>query len=1749
MNLNVGRTLSHFATVFALLFGGAFAFAGPSKTTYQAKIIKPDGYPLEASNVNFKFTILDPSATCVLYTESYSSVNMSLTGGLISFSLGSGIKSYPASATTFEQIFSNITPNMPCDTGGGPPAVFTPLATDTRKIVMQFNDGPGWQTLPAMTINAVPYAMYANDSLKFNGLGLSDFVQMSMIPSCGVSEALRYNGASFACVAVGSGGASVTSGSVITALGYTPADGASVTALTSSLSSTDSNISSVSSTVFSVSSTVAALNSTVTSLSTTLNTVSGSVNSVSSAVAALSGSINSVSSTVANLQTAVSGITSSQWVTSGSTISYSSGFVGVGTSNPTTLFQVNWSPSANWELQHEFDPLSNGPTLKAAYDLGGAGEGRFNFIKARGTIANPTGVLQNDFLGSVSFRGVNASGTLLHAALIRAIASQDFTNTSAGSHLVFQTSSSGTANPLERVRIDSQGYVGIGTSSPVTKLDVVGGVRIGNETATCAAAYAGTLRYSAGAVEYCNGTSWLPFGVAGAGITALNGSASGAQTFATGTNGTAFNIATANGVHTFNIPLASTAAVTAGLLSHADYLTFMNKIDATSAAVTSALGYTPANSATIVSSQWVSSGTSISYNAGSVSVSAITAASNLITPIIYGGTGIMNNLRLESTTHATKGYILMAQGSSGGNVGIGTAMPLAKLYVDSDGLSPNTPPAGTVAVFDNESANMGISLMTGLNRKASLFFGYTGVPSLGAINYHLNTSASLDKITFDVNQQERMVLTASSTLGIGTSAPTAVVHAVNTNPTQDIAVLKAAPSQSAPWLRMLDSANVQRASISPNGGMTQLQLGVTNAIYLTSEYGGANEVPAGTLVNSNGNLSIMNSNGGAGFKVMTGYFNGTNFYSAWEIANVASGFGNLLLMKSGGNVGIGTTTPTAKLDVSGSVNVSGTLTASQINITGVTGLGSTIYSWAKAVNVSNAQAVAGQKVLLTFPAGAQNTQVEISTTRTLTDITAGTQARFQLVVTKGGQSAYVTAPELNDNLSNFTWYFDASTGTPYLRFSQSSNTYTYNIKTESSASGTPTAAVDGGTPPAFATVTPQYTLASNLSNDFSISTSGSQRLTVNGAGNVGIGTSAPVAKLDVRGTAKFATGVGGRVIVAPTYGVSTNQDSAKLSFYGDIDDAVNTVQGPSIQKINETSFGRGRLAFLQHSGADFTSENEVMSIAYNGNIGIGTTTPSMLMDVSGTFRVKGYSAFGSSAALNQSTLLFPGQSYTSTINLEERVTDSVSEWTSGMSSFIQYDPTANTSTNAFAGDFEVFTKASNTRNIRSLNGLYGQASHHGTGTVSSATGVFAYASNEAAGAVNSVIGLTAGAWNAGAGTVARAYGVYVDNASSGPVTTGYGVYIKESAGTNSYGVYQVDATENNFFAGNVGIGVSAPTAALEVRSKVLVSNATNGSNANMAALNSNASDGGYLHLRRDGTNEWYFQADPTANNALHIRHGNLSSAPDMTILQSGNVGMGTSSPATKLNIGGLGAANATALRIDSQDTYYRDIFISEFNTTSYGGIVRYHSGLDLLSLITMEAGVEKYGVAVARATGYVGIGMNSAAAYPLDVNGDIRISGTPYRNGGDSAWIVPSDARLKDVSGNYNRGLREIANIDTIYFNYKKDNPKQIDSTVKYTGVLAQQVQKQIPEAVKKDKDGFLSLNTTPIFWAMLNAVKELYHQVLEVIKNDEAQDRAIASVKQENEIIKAENAKIKQENSEIKAYLCAKDPSAPICK
>jgi len=55
-------------------------------------------------------------------------------------------------------------------------------------------------------------------------------------------------------------------------------------------------------------------------------------------------------------------------------------------------------------------------------------------------------------------------------------------------------------------------------------------------------------------------------------------------------------------------------------------------------------------------------------------------------------------------------------------------------------------------------------------------------------------------------------------------------------------------------------------------------------------------------------------------------------------------------------------------------------------------------------------------------------------------------------------------------------------------------------------------------------------------------------------------------------------------------------------------------------------------------------------------------------------------------------------------------------------------------------------------------------------------------------------------------------------------------------------------------------------------------------------------------------------------------------------------------------------------------------------------------------------------------------------------------------------------------------------------------------STV-YTGFSAQNVQSAIPEAVGEDDRGYLTLSDRPIIAALVNAVKEQQHQIIELTK------------------------------------------------
>ena len=116
--------------------------------------------------------------------------------------------------------------------------------------------------------------------------------------------------------------------------------------------------------------------------------------------------------------------------------------------------------------------------------------------------------------------------------------------------------------------------------------------------------------------------------------------------------------------------------------------------------------------------------------------------------------------------------------------------------------------------------------------------------------------------------------------------------------------------------------------------------------------------------------------------------------------------------------------------------------------------------------------------------------------------------------------------------------------------------------------------------------------------------------------------------------------------------------------------------------------------------------------------------------------------------------------------------------------------------------------------------------------------------------------------------------------------------------------------------------------------------------------------------------------------------------------------------------------------------------------------------------------------------GDVGIGTTGPDAL-------LTVNGAADKPGGGS-WSTFSDGRLKDVGVKFTDGLEALDEIQPVHYHYKADNPLNLPSQPEYVGVVAQQVQGAVPEAVQRNKDGYLVVNNDPIIWTMLNAIKEL---------------------------------------------------------
>lgn len=99
--------------------------------------------------------------------------------------------------------------------------------------------------------------------------------------------------------------------------------------------------------------------------------------------------------------------------------------------------------------------------------------------------------------------------------------------------------------------------------------------------------------------------------------------------------------------------------------------------------------------------------------------------------------------------------------------------------------------------------------------------------------------------------------------------------------------------------------------------------------------------------------------------------------------------------------------------------------------------------------------------------------------------------------------------------------------------------------------------------------------------------------------------------------------------------------------------------------------------------------------------------------------------------------------------------------------------------------------------------------------------------------------------------------------------------------------------------------------------------------------------------------------------------------------------------------------------------------------------------------------------------------------------------------GNDPKSRKQSDIRLKNVGEPFTAGLNELEKLNFYHFTFKKDKDK-----VPQVGVMAQDLQKVFPQAVSKDDGGWLTIRWDEMFYAAINAIKELNTKVCAIAKD-----------------------------------------------
>jgi trimeric autotransporter adhesin len=873
-------------TILTILFLGVNSFAGvPTSMTFQTKILLPGGSALEAGSVNFRFTILDSVGTCILYVEDFSGVNMTGSQGVVSFPLGSGTKQFPATATNLYEVFNNSAASYPCQAGG----TYSPSGSQNRQIVMQFNDGSGWQTVPQMAINGVPYANYATRADSLGSYVAADFLRPTTLPICGAGQALHWDGTVFTCVTASLGAGGITQNG--------NAFSTDVTIGTTDLYGIKLNTNGVTRMVIDNSGNIGIGTTTPSALLDLASTSTPQFKTSYDGANYYTTGVSSLGAVTfdANGAFPLFNFTDALSVNANSTGSLYGIYLGRNLND--SIAQAN-------QYGLLVDVTRNAATAgvsdriygqKTTVNRGGGSTSSNTVVYGSDTSISHTGAAS----GTVQTYGNSVSITADTNGVSSAYGSSisvGGADLNFGTYILMNSLPSTTNYGLyvdvgngagtKYAAVFQNGSVGIGTGTPVYALDVVGDVNV-----------TGNFRVNGSVLSGGGGGPTLN------GVMNIN-NLSGDITLAP---------ATATGAVQINSGSASTGPTTGALI------------------VNGGVG--------------VSGGI---YSGGSISSgSTISANSSMYTPQLFGTSTPSGNIFIEGTSNATKGNVILA--NAGGNVGIGTSTPQDKLHIvgggvwtQADGLGfygdsysatagyhvpfVGRRARGTIASPTHPLSGDALAAFLGTNAISELSWSGMGVL---ATENHSSSAQGAELRFYTVpngtkTTTTRVVVSNNGNVGIGTTTPPDKLSVSQADADVKISLTNtSSTTQRSPSFVI---RNYQSSFPGSSGEFSAISFRGTQAAPSAVQNGDLLLSLAGQGgYNSSGNYQYGAALDMRAEENFSGTAAGTmvRFFTA---SLASSTLTEKMRITANGNVGIGQTSPTAKLDVGGSLVVSGSIT-------------------------------------------------------------------------------------------------------------------------------------------------------------------------------------------------------------------------------------------------------------------------------------------------------------------------------------------------------------------------------------------------------------------------------------------------------------------------------------------------------------------------------------------------------------------------------------------------------------------------------------------------------------------------------------------------------------------------------------------------------------------------------------------------------------------------------------------------------